>query len=64
MDDGYRHCVGGITEETTMRDLKTPKRRGVVNKAWSWLKRPATFKAASFVLNVISLIARAIDHFK
>ena len=46
-----------------MNDLKTPKRRGVVRKVWSWLKRPATFKAASLVLNVISLIARVIDHF-
>ncbi|MHB1099471.1 MAG: hypothetical protein ACYCZR_07945 [Burkholderiales bacterium] len=47
-----------------MRDLKTSKRRGLASKVWSWLRRPATFKAATFVLNVISLIARVIDHHK
>lgn len=47
-----------------MCDLKTPKRRGVVNKTWSWLKRPVTFKVASFILNAINLIARVFDHFE
>jgi hypothetical protein len=64
MDDGRRHGVGGITEEITMRDLKTSKRRGLVNKAKTWLRRPGTFKAASIVLNLINLVARVIDHFK
>ncbi|MDQ1817746.1 hypothetical protein RBA41_31040 [Massilia sp. CCM 9210] len=47
-----------------MRDLKASKRRGLVNKAKSWLRRPETFKIASFALNLINLLARAIDHFK
>ena len=47
-----------------MSELKASKRRWLVNKARSWLRRPVTFKAAVFVLNVISLIARVIDHFK
>jgi hypothetical protein len=64
MDDSCPHWVGGITEEITMRDLKTSKRRGPMSKAKSWLKRPGTFKMASFILNVINLAARVIDHFK
>jgi len=64
MDDGCSHGVGGITKEITMRDLKTSKRRGLAIKAKSWLKRPGTFKIASFILNVINLVARVIDHFK
>lgn len=47
-----------------MCDLKASKRRGLVNKARSWLRRPGTFKTASFVLNVINLVVRVIDHFK
>lgn len=47
-----------------MRDLKTSKRRGLKSKARSWLKRPGTFKMASFILGVINLVARVIDHFK
>ena len=46
-----------------MRDLKTSKRRGLASKAKSLLKRPGTFKMASFILNVINLVARVIDHF-
>lgn len=64
MDDGCSHGVSGITEEITMSDLKTPKRRGLVNKAVTWLRRPGTFKVASFILNLINLVARVIDHFK
>ena len=63
MDDGCSHGAGGITEEITMRDLKTSKRRGLASKAKSLLKRPGTFKMASFILNVINLVARVIDHF-
>jgi hypothetical protein len=47
-----------------MSDLKTPKRRGLLNKVVAWLKRPGTFKVASFILNLINLVARVIDHFK
>ncbi|WP_165774418.1 hypothetical protein [Herbaspirillum robiniae] len=47
-----------------MRDLKTSQRQGRVRKKSSWFKRPGTFKAAAFVLNLISLVVRLIDHFK
>ncbi len=47
-----------------MCDLRASKRRGLVSKVKSWLERPGTFKTAIFVLNFISLIARAIDFFK
>ena len=47
-----------------MIELKASKRQGLGNKAKSWLRRPATFKAAALVLNVISLIVIVIDHFK
>jgi len=56
--------AGGVIREFTMRDKKTSKRRGLLNKVKSWLKRPATFKMATFVVNVISLIIRAIDFSK
>lgn len=56
--------VGGVTKEITMSDLKASKRRGLANRAWSWLRHPATFKAAAFVLKAISLMLRAIDLFK
>jgi len=64
MNDGCRHGVGSITKELTMCDLKTSKRRGLVNKAKSWLRRPGTFKTASFVLNIVSLVVRVLDYFK
>jgi hypothetical protein len=47
-----------------MNRSKTSKRRGLMNKIWNWLKRPMTFKIASFLLNTINLLVRAIDHFK
>ncbi|MBC3907724.1 hypothetical protein [Undibacterium umbellatum] len=47
-----------------MSDLKTSKRRGLVHRVKQLLKRPAIFKAAAFVLNLLSLIFRVIDHFK
>lgn len=64
MGDSYPHGVGGVTKESTMSDFKTSKRKKLVNKVKSWLKRPGTFKMASFILNVINLVARVIDHFK
>ena len=56
--------AGGVIREFTMRDKKTSIRRGLKNKAKAWLRRPATFRMASFVLNAISLIIRAIDFFE
>jgi hypothetical protein len=56
--------VGGVTKEITMRDLRASKRRGLVSKAKSWLRHPGTFKTAAFVLNVLNLVLRVIDHFK
>jgi len=47
-----------------MSDLKTSRRQGRVSKKRSWLKRPGTFKTAAFVLNLINLVVRVIDHFK
>lgn len=47
-----------------MYDLKTSKRRGLTNRVWSWLRHPATFKTAAFVLKAISLMLRVADLFK
>jgi len=58
--------VGGVTKKgsTMCSSLRTSKRRELVSKARALLRRPSTFKAASFVLNVINLVVRVIDHFK
>lgn len=64
MDDSCLHCVSSITREITMSDLNASKRRGFMNKIWCTLKRPATFKIAAFVVNVINLVVRALDHFE
>ena len=47
-----------------MTDLKASKRRELIRKVKLWLRRPATFKAGVFVLNIISLIVRFTDLFK
>lgn len=47
-----------------MIDLKASRRRGLMNKVKSWLRRPGTFKTAELVLSLISLVARAFDFFK
>jgi hypothetical protein len=47
-----------------MSESRASKRRGLMSKIWRLFKRPMTFKMASFMLNVINLVVRAIDHFK
>jgi hypothetical protein len=47
-----------------MSDQKASKRWGLVSKVKSWLRRPGTFKMASFILNLYSLIVRIIDFFE
>lgn len=47
-----------------MTDLKASQRRGLIRKVKLWLRRPATFKAGAFVLNIIDLIVRFINLFK
>ena len=47
-----------------MCDQKASKRWGLAIKVRSWLRRPGTFRIASFVLNLFSLIVRIIDFFE
>ena len=65
--DSFEHIFLKVGNATMLCDLLKNNRMheaGLLNKIKSWLKRPATFKMATFVLNVISLIISAIDFFK
>jgi hypothetical protein len=55
----------GVTRRTSMNiDVHKPrKRRGLMSRIKSWLRRPGTFKAAQTALKIVTLIAKVFDLF-